>query len=128
MKKDRRYKDVTKEYFAEATPGRGNIDKERGYIDKNNKNEIRVAHILHKELGGDVLLINDNIRKEGQEIPDYKWNEALWDLKSPESISFDEMVNVIYRRWLSTGQGYMSNLDVMVIQDNRIIRVIRFYE
>ena len=153
--KDKRYKDVTKEYFEEATPGRGNIDKEQGYIDENNEKEINVAKILHKELGGDIFLINDNNRKEGQHIPDYKWNEALWDLKSPEkirsldkriqtgihqiekapggivvnlpkTITFDEMVEITHKRWLSTGRKFMSSLDIIIIQNGKISRIVRF--
>ena len=149
------YKDVTKEYFEEATPGKGNIDKEEGFKDKGNENEIRIANVIHMELGGDILLYNDDLTEDGKNTPDYKWNDQLWDLKSPESIkslnkriqkgihqiesapggiiidlpkdiTFAEMADAIRERWIATGVKTAVSLDVIVIRKDRIIKIIRF--
>ena len=71
--------DVSRLYREDATPGRGLIDYEDGYIKKNNKNEIETARIIHKKYGGDIVL---KAEKYGQKNPDYEWLGSYWDLKS----------------------------------------------
>lgn len=154
-RKEHRFIDVTKEYYEEATPGRGNIDKEKGYPEKHSKNEIEMAKIIHRELGGDIFLINENLNRRSEISPDYKWNEELWDLKSPvqirsftkrirkgihqiekspggiivdlpESIPFNDAVDIIWKRWKTTGEKAATSLDVIFVQNGRIIRILRF--
>lgn len=151
-RKHKCYIDVTKEYFEMATPNKGNIDKEDGY--PNNSNEEDIARIIHRELGGDILLINENLTVRGHS-PDYKWNEELWDLKSPESvksftkrmrkgihqiesapgglivrlpdnIQFTDLIDTAWRRWKTTAQKKTTSLDIIFIQNDKIAKIIRF--
>lgn len=152
---NKRYKDVTKEYLEEATPNRGNIDREKSYNEERHKGEVGIAEIIHKELGGDILLINEDLSCENRKSPDYKWNDEAWDLKSPlsikpftkrirkgihqiennpggiivdlpKNISLNEAIDVIWKRWKTTGKKKMTSLDVIFIQNKKIIRILRF--
>ena len=83
-KKYKKYEDVTKYYFSDATPGRGTISWNDDYKLSDNKNEYNIAKLIHKYLGGDIFLITKS-EIEGVKSADYFWLEQLWDLKSPSS-------------------------------------------
>lgn len=74
--------DVTKEYFSDAIPGRGNRVYEDGFDKKHRQDEIDTANIIFNELGGEIVHLTE---KQGQKNPDYKWDGRLWDLKSTSS-------------------------------------------
>ncbi len=42
--------------------------------------EVKIAQWLHKNLGGDIVLLNEST-VEGEKRADYLWNGKLWDLK-----------------------------------------------
>lgn len=73
--------DVTTEYVKKSQPGKGEIIYDDGYKIQTHKDEINIAKWLHRNLGGDIFLINE---KNIQNIKsaDYLWNGKLWDLKT----------------------------------------------
>lgn len=77
--------DVTQEYLDKATPGKGEITYDDGYVTKNHQDEINMASWLKNTFGGDVRLLAEASSK-GQTMPDYLWNEKYWELKNASSV------------------------------------------
>ena len=76
--------DVTEKYKELAAPKEGSISRERGFKEKSHDDEILIADIIFNTFGGDiVLLAEESFRTEN---PDYRWKDALWDLKTPNKI------------------------------------------
>lgn len=151
-KKYKKYEDVTKYYFSDATPGRGTISWNDDYKLSDNKNEYNIAKLIHKYLGGDIFLITKS-EIEGVKSADYFWLEQLWDLKSPSSykaidkavrtglkqiaknpggiiINFtgedadiDKIINEVLYRVKRSGKGNV--IDVIIIIKNKIKKIIR---
>lgn len=73
-------KDVTQEFLAKASPGKGSIEYDKGFNPKYSQEEKLTAFWLLDTFGGKIILLN---QKEGYKIknPDYEWNEKLWELK-----------------------------------------------
>lgn len=71
---------VMPEYLRSATPGVGNITYEEGYKVSQHQAEIRTAQWLHDNLGGDIVLLQENLG--GAKKPDYIWREKFWELKN----------------------------------------------
>lgn len=74
--------DVTKEYLKNATPGKGKIEFEEGYILKGHEDEGKCANWIKKVFGGKIILLKE-INKDKVKQADYLWNGKKWDLKSP---------------------------------------------
>lgn len=74
--------DITQEYYDKATPGRGTVERAKGFSDVNG--EARTADWIQYVFGGDIICLADD-HPEGELNPDYLWNGKLWDLKSPTS-------------------------------------------
>lgn len=75
-------KNVTKDYFKEATPGIGTIQAEPTYYSKNNHDaEIENSRWLLEKFGGNIQLITE---PEVRRMADYEWDGFYWELKSPE--------------------------------------------
>lgn len=142
--------DVTKQYIANASPGKGNIDIEQGYLKDERLDEIGMANWIHKTLGGDIVLKAELF---GQKNPDYEWNGLLWDLKTTSTekaansalksgmkqikenpggiilnygdkqIDIDELMKVIDRRmeWYPE-----ESADIIIISHGRIKKVLRY--
>ena len=72
--------DVMKEYLEDATPGRGLFDIEPNFENKTGEKEA--AQIIFKQLGGDIVLREQNYE---QKSPDYLWMDRFWDLKTISS-------------------------------------------
>lgn len=144
---------VTSEYFRNATPNEGKIEFGTGYIkDKNHKNEIRVAELLHSTFGGDIYLITEN---NVTQVPDYLWNGKFWDLKTPKVYTKNNIDKLTQKGIqqiteipggivfdLSNIPNYNSNLveswirkrfdfsglesmDVIIVKDNDIVKVVK---
>ena len=56
----KKYKDITKHYLDDATPGKGNIDYDKKFDKQKYKKELSNALIIHSTFGGDILLLNPN--------------------------------------------------------------------
>ena len=145
--KNRGY-DVTKEYFEEATPGKGLFDIEKNF--KNKEGEKETAEILFKELGGDIVLREERNR---QKNPDYLWMDRQWDLKTistenaansairsgmkqinsnpggiilnmgDRELSFNELKKYIDKRmaWYSDDCA-----DIIIISKGKIMKILRY--
>lgn len=143
-------KDVTKQYLADASPGKGNIEIEQGYLKAERQDEIKMANWIHKTLGGDIVLKTELF---GQKNPDYEWLGSLWDLKTTSTekaansalksgmkqikenpggivlnygdkqIDINELMKVIDQRmaWYPT-----ESVDIMIISHGRIEKVLRY--
>lgn len=73
-------KDVLAEYLDNAQPGTGRVTYEEGYHISHHSEEIKTAQWLHENLGGDIVLLQENLG--GEKRPDYLWNQKYWELKS----------------------------------------------
>lgn len=62
--------DVTTEYQETATPGKGTIIYDKGYVTKNHQGEIRMADWLHKTFGGEIKLLAES-KAQGGKTPDF---------------------------------------------------------
>lgn len=72
--------DVLKEYRRTATPEQGSITYDDGYKHARHTDEIKTAQWLHDTLGGDIVLLQENLG--GAKKPDYIWREKFWELKN----------------------------------------------
>lgn len=143
-------RDVTKRYLADASPGKGNIEIEQGYLKDDRPDEIGMANWIHKTLGGDIVLKAELF---GQKNPDYEWLGTLWDLKTvsteksansalkrgmkqikenpggiildygDKQVDIDELMKVIDRRmeWYPE-----ESADIIIISHGRIQKVLRY--
>lgn len=145
-------KDVTKIYYSEATPKKGNIDTTSGYDKEKYVNETNVSKLIFEKLGGDIVLLEPFPASDQRKRADYLWNQAFWELKTcstakatdkavrqalkqisenPGGIILDinknvvlqDAVNTINRRLNKSMQQYTS-VDVMIIQNGEIKKVL----
>lgn len=139
---------VTDEYMKSASPGVGALIIEDEAHSDTHSDEIRVAELIHRKLGGDIT-----IRKEipGQENADYLWRSHLWELKSPQSEknlnkliqkgisqTFDDPGGIVVERGeidleraVQIINGRMKTslihpLDVMIVSGERIEMILRY--
>lgn len=146
-------KDVTKIYYSDATPGKGTIDYSAGYNKKKYAEETDFCIFLHKTFGGDITCL-EPFNKPNKKRSDYLWNNAFWELKTCSSakaadsavrtallqiapspggimIKFSNDVNIsdgikeIDDR-LGRSMNSFDNIDVMIVQNDKIVKVIRF--
>lgn len=72
--------DVLDEYVRSKTPGQGTITFDEGYSRAHHTDEIKTAQWLHDTLGGDIVLLQENLG--GAKKPDYIWRGKFWELKN----------------------------------------------
>lgn len=115
-------RDVTKQYLKDATPGRGNIDKEKGFKEKERIKEAATAKLLHKLLGGDIVLKEE---RPGQKNPDYEWLGSLWDLKSTStSKSANSAIRAGLKQIKDNPGGIILNFGNRIIDMDSLLKVI----
>lgn len=144
--------DVTGLYKENAKPGTGSIIFSEWYDRNSHKNEVKVARIIHQEFGGDIKLLTES-SVEGEKMPDYIWNDKLWELKStstekavdsairkglkqiaknPGGIVLDFSENEINlkdaQKFISDRMGRRDDVpaDIMIIQKGKIIKIVRY--
>lgn len=145
-------KDVTSEYLDSATPGNGQIVYANGYNNSIHVQETKTAQWLHAVLGGDIKLLNES-NISGVKRADYLWKNRLWDLKSVSSpssadsalrsgikqifgnpggiildygktdINLDSVVSIVSRRMMRSKR---ISADVMIVSNNKILKVLRY--
>lgn len=57
-------KDVLAESLDNAQPGTGRVTYEEGYHISHHSEEIKAAQWLHENLGGDIVLLQENLGGE----------------------------------------------------------------
>lgn len=72
---------VTLEYTQNKYPGQGKITIDEEYEMERHKEEIEVAKWLHKNIGGDIKVLNES-SEDGVKMPDYIWRNKYWELKT----------------------------------------------
>jgi len=78
--------DVTEDYLKAASPEKGGITYEKGYVKSKHKDEIETAEWLFDTFGGDIVLLNE-VNTKNQTTPDYLWNGKCWELKGTHSVN-----------------------------------------
>ena len=71
---------VLEEYRSTEAPGQGTITYDEGYDRARHTAEIKTAQWLHDTLGGDIVLLQENLG--GAKKPDYIWRGKFWELKN----------------------------------------------
>ena len=148
----KKYKDVTKQYFEDATPKKGNIDFDKNYNKQKYKKEVSNALIIHSTFGGDIFLVRpDNLDYKNS---DYIWNDELRELKSVSStkaldsavrkglrqiqyyeggmiidigslnIPTNEIAEIVFNR-LNRYKDKDLSIDIIIIKEKEITKVIR---
>lgn len=145
-------KNVTPEYMRYMTPNVGEIKYGLEYDSKRHKDEIEFADWILKTFGGNIELLEES-RTNGIKMPDYIWNGKLWDLKTVSTeksansavrkglkqiknnpggiflnygnndISLEEVEKVIDDRVKLSNEN---SVDIMIIMDQKLIKVIRY--
>ena len=80
--------DVTEEYKRSMRPGKGAFFVQHKVDAKKSVNEIKIGKENQKRFGGNLIVLAENHYKNDSN-PDYIWRGGLWDLKTPESSSFN---------------------------------------
>lgn len=144
--------DVTKQYINNATPNKGSIIFEDGYIKEMHIEEVETANLIHNILGGDIVLLPES-NVNHVKTADYIWNGKYWDLKSTSTaksansairhglqqirenpggvilnynnneIVLEEVVDVIEKRMKWSNLG---QVDVMILENNKIKKILRY--
>ena len=142
---------ILTEYIRTATPKRGAITYEAGYIEKTHTSEIKVAQWLHDNLGGNIVLLQENLG--GAKKADYLWREKLWELKNVSSakaadsavrtaikqisenpggiiiyctdnkIKFAELQRIVDARMKRSGKF---QTDILMIMEDELIKALRY--
>ena len=145
--------DVTDEYRNKATPGKGSLIREAGYIDSLHKEEIEMAQWLIKELGGDISLIKEANGAYSISRPDYMWHDHYWELKTLSTVkSVDSALRKAVRQIhdrpggviLDFGKNSINipgvesaiksrleaicrfSIDVIIVSKNNLVKVLRY--
>ena len=122
-------------------------------VHRSIQKEIDMAEWLHKNLGGDIKLVNESI-VHGIMMPDYMWQNKYWELKSTTTeksansairkgikqierkpggiilnyeteIDLQEAINVIEKRMKGSKQGDIP-VDIMIIRKGKMEMVLRY--
>ncbi len=145
--------DVTKEYERAKYPRQGKITVDDGYDRGLHAEEVSTAQWLHKNLGGDIRLLNES-SVDGIKMPDYMWNGKYWELKSTSTekaansairkgikqiednpggiilnynseINLQEAIDVIEKRMKGSKHGDIP-VDIMIVQKGKLRIVLRY--
>lgn len=120
----KQYIDVTEEYKNRATPGEGSLTYDVGYNLRTHKEEIDFAQWLHNEFGGDIHLLSES-KEDGVKMPDYIWNNKLWDLKT---ISNEKAANSAFRKGVNqifdNPGGVMLDCRKFSVEEKTLLNVI----
>lgn len=144
--------DVKSEYLKSATPGIGFIKQDTNYDLVRHADEIKTAQWLHKNLGGDIVLLNE-VNTYKAMTPDYLWNGKMWDLKTASTeksansairhglkqiqenpggiilnyeeneISVDLLKEILQKRLNASAT---QNVDIVVLANDKLLTVQRF--
>lgn len=146
-----RSQNILPEYIRTAAPKSGTITYEVGYIEKTHMSEIKVAQWLHDNLGGNIVLLQENLG--GAKKADYLWREKLWELKNVSSakaadsavrtaikqisenpggiiiyctdnkIKFAELQRIVDARMKRSGKF---QTDILMIMEDELIKALRY--
>ena len=141
--------DVTSEYYKISKVSYKKVILEEGLKISEHKNEIEVAEIITNKFGGEITVLKENNQTK---MPDYKWNDKLWDLKTcssekacdsairhglkqivsnPGGIildyrSFDADIDKI-KEYIKKRMRYSNfQVDIMIIMSNEIFKIFRY--
>lgn len=146
-------KDVTTEYVRNKYPKQGSIVYDEGYEKDKHIEEINIAQWLHRNLGGDIKLLNES-SVDGIKMPDYIWRGKYWELKTTSTekaansairkgikqieenpggiilnyesdIDMQETLQVIEKRMKGSKQGDIP-VEIMIIQKEKLVAVLRY--
>ena len=141
--------DVTSEYYKISKVSYKKVILEEGLKISEHKNEIEVAEIITNKFGGEITVLKENNQTK---MPDYKWNDKLWDLKTcssekacdsairhglkqivsnPGGIildyrSFDADIDKIKENIKKRMRYSNFQVDIMIIMSNEIFKIFRY--
>lgn len=147
------FENVFLEYYRNATPNKGLLEYDLGFKPQDNKKEVHVANIIHKQLGGNILFITKSDKK-GVRKPDYLWNKRFWELKTstgskssidgrirdardqikemPGGIIIDLEKNIYSQSKIESiifdrlERSYNFDVDIIIISNNKIQKILRY--
>lgn len=145
------FSDVTQEYYDTAKPGVGKVILEEGYKKAHHQQEIETAEWLVKEFGGEFVILKE-ANKRNIKTPDYIWRDRFWELKKISSItSGDRNLRKAISQIKSNPGGVIlditneveltalekqlqsrakrsdiSGFDILIVKENKVIKIIRY--
>lgn len=102
----------------------GEIIIPNDYAIKRHLEEIRIANLLKKEIGGVIELLKES-NVNGEKMADYLWNNSLWELKNISTkSSIDWQVRKAVKQiWKNPG-GIILNLKNCAVNEDDIIDIV----
>ncbi|MBQ6373418.1 MAG: hypothetical protein IJJ45_02905, partial [Clostridia bacterium] len=117
--------DVTEVYRSNATPGAGEILRERGYREDVHRAEIADAELLVRELGG-FLQLRAERNGQNEKTPDYTWNGKDWGQKTVSgSTSVDNAIRKGAKQIAENPGGIVLNTTESVMKDESLLSAIQ---
>ena len=94
------------------------------YVISRHLEEIQIANLLKKEIGGVIELLKES-NVDGEKMADYLWNNILWELKNISTkSSIDWQVRkAIKQIWKNPG-GIILNLKNCAVNEDDIIDIV----
>ena len=94
------------------------------YAINRHLEEIQIANLLKKEIGGVIELLKES-NVDGEKMADYLWNNSLWELKNISTkSSIDWQVRkAIKQIWKNPG-GIILNLKNCAVNEDDIIDIV----
>lgn len=129
-------KDITKDFFSSAIPGKGIIEEFDRYVapngytykvdgvnvkQNNSEKEIAISKLIHDIFGGDIFLIPEvNGKYNGVKTPDYIWNKERWDAKELKSTKEEAIRNLIHKK-REQAENFIIDISENTLSDETII-------
>lgn len=129
-------KDITKDFFLNAIPGKGIIEEFDRYVapngytykvdgvnvkQNNSEKEIAISKLIHDIFGGDIFLIPEvNGKYNGVKTPDYIWNKERWDAKELKSTKEEAIRNLIHKK-REQAENFIIDISENTLSDETII-------
>lgn len=112
-----------KDFEGLYTPGTGTVSFDKGFIKKDNKDEVAQAEWIAKTFGGRIRLLK---RSNVSKTPDYEWNGELWELKTPKGHKgADRLVHVGLKQIKENPGGIVVDCGKNNIDIEKTIEIVR---
>ena len=116
--------DISSRYQAQANPGEGAVNIQRGYSISTHDNELRAASWLRDTFGGDIEVLTEK-NKDGVKTADFRWKGKLWELKNPTTEkATDQAVRKAAKQIAGNPGGIILDYGAADVSEENVLRII----
>lgn len=116
--------DISSRYQAQAKPGEGAVNIQRGYNSSTHDNELRAASWLRDTFGGDIEVLTEK-NKDGVKTADFRWKGKLWELKNPTTEkATDQAVRKATKQIAGNPGGIILDYGAADVSEENVLRII----